>query len=126
MLEKREAITISSICISATPQPVSVPLLGAGGCQLRVAYAKPFQTWERHRDQQVSGKRGLWELIVFSDRWSEKLSRQCVVAFSGTRFSTGFLLCICFYLSRSVILVRVAVEVVVVRRGERGQRDLSC
>ena len=29
-------------------QPVSILFLGAGGCHLWVAYAKPFQTWRKY------------------------------------------------------------------------------
>ena len=40
----RKRLDINSICISAEPQPVSVLFLGAWGCELQVAYAKPWQT----------------------------------------------------------------------------------
>ena len=39
----RKSARLGSIRTSAAPQPVSVLFLGAGGCQLGLAYAKPFQ-----------------------------------------------------------------------------------
>ena len=46
-----EETIITSICICAAPQPVTVLLFGAGGCQLWVAYAKP-----KHRTSTATNR----------------------------------------------------------------------
>ena len=43
-------------CASAAPQPVSVLSLGAGGCQLWIAYAEPFRTWRSTETKRCLAK----------------------------------------------------------------------
>ena len=55
---------MSSIRTSAAPKPVSVLSLGAGGCQLWVAYESPSKRRKRTETNR-SGKRGFWNLVFF-------------------------------------------------------------